>query len=44
MDRLLDRAVSGPLYLGRPEIAELVVESLKDGIADFSDTSYRHLS
>src|SRR5262245_57172549 len=31
MDRLLDRARSGPLHLRRPEIAELVVESVKDG-------------
>jgi len=28
MDRLLDSARSGPLYLRRPEIAELVVESV----------------
>jgi REP element-mobilizing transposase RayT len=31
MDRLLDRADSGPLYLRRPEIAELVVAALHDG-------------
>jgi len=43
MDRLLDCAHSGPLYLRRPEIAELVVESVKDGIADFTDTSCMHL-
>jgi putative transposase len=31
MDRLLDRGASGPLYLSRPEIAELVVGALRDG-------------
>jgi putative transposase len=31
MDRFLDRATSGPLYLRRPEIAELVVAALQDG-------------
>ena len=30
MDRLLDKGTTGPLYLQRPEIAELVVESLID--------------
>src|SRR5438105_1734301 len=31
MDRVLDRATSGPLFLRMPEIAELVVEALLDG-------------
>jgi len=31
IDRVLDGAVSGPQYLRRPEIAELVVASLHDG-------------
>ena len=31
MDRLLDQAVVGPLYLARPEIADLVVATLLDG-------------
>ena len=31
MDRLLDIGASGPLYLRRPEIAELVVTALQDG-------------
>ena len=31
MDRLLDQADTGPLYLARPEIADLVVEALLDG-------------
>jgi REP element-mobilizing transposase RayT len=31
MDRLLDRASSGPLYLRHTEIAEMVVEALHDG-------------
>lgn len=30
MDHLLDKGASGPLYLKRPEIAELVVEALID--------------
>jgi len=30
MDRLLDKGASGPLYLRRPDIAELVVEALID--------------
>ena len=30
MDRLLDKGATGPLYLQRPEIAELVVEALID--------------
>ena len=30
MDRLLDKGATGPLYLKRPEIAELVVKSLID--------------
>jgi hypothetical protein len=30
-DRLLDQAVAGPLYLARPEIADLVVATLLDG-------------
>jgi len=31
MDRLLDQASTGPLYLARPELADLVVEALLDG-------------
>ena len=31
MDRLLDQARTGPLYLARPEIASLVVEAILDG-------------
>jgi putative transposase len=31
MDRLLDRVVSGPLYLRRREIAEIVLEAPQDG-------------
>jgi REP element-mobilizing transposase RayT len=31
MDRLLDDARTGPLYLKRPEIAQLVVKALRDG-------------
>ena len=33
MDRRLDLARSGPMYLRRPEIADLVVESLWKGVA-----------
>ena len=31
MDRLLDHARTGPLYLTRPEIASLVVEAIRNG-------------
>jgi REP element-mobilizing transposase RayT len=31
MDRLLDQARTGPLYLARPEIASLVVEAILEG-------------
>jgi putative transposase len=31
MDRLLDRAANGPLYLRRPELADMVVGALQDG-------------
>ena len=31
MDRLLDRGASGPLYLKRPELADVVVAALRDG-------------
>jgi putative DNA methylase len=31
MDRLLDQASNGPLYLSQPEIAELVVKALQHG-------------
>jgi putative DNA methylase len=31
MDRLLDRGAVGPLFLRRPEIAELVIAALYDG-------------
>ena len=31
MDRLLDRGATGPVYLRRPEIAELTVRALHDG-------------
>src|SRR5260370_30998190 len=30
-DRILDRATSGPLFLRIPDIADLVVEALRDG-------------
>lgn len=36
MDRLLDRARRGPAYLGRPEIAELVIQALYDGQQTFN--------
>jgi REP element-mobilizing transposase RayT len=29
MDRLLDNAVTGPLYLKRPEMAEMVVDAIR---------------
>ncbi|MGA2186433.1 MAG: transposase [Bryobacteraceae bacterium] len=35
MDRLLDGAASGPLFMRRPEIAELVVGALRDGDCQF---------
>jgi len=31
MDRLLDRATLGPLYLRQPEVARMVVEAMRDG-------------
>ena len=31
MDRLLDHARTGPLYLARPEIASIVVQAILDG-------------
>ena len=31
IDRILDKTVSGPRYLGMPEIAAIVVECLRDG-------------
>jgi REP element-mobilizing transposase RayT len=31
MDRLLDQGASGPLYLLRPELADMVVAALHDG-------------
>jgi REP element-mobilizing transposase RayT len=31
MDRLLDRGATGPLYLQRPEVADLVVTALHEG-------------
>jgi len=31
MDRLLDRATSGPLYLQRPEFADMVTAALHNG-------------
>ncbi len=34
MDRLLDTATAGPLYLRRPEIATLVVNALRKGEAE----------
>ncbi len=36
MDRLLDAAVSGPVYLRQPEIAEIVCRAIEDG-----DTRFR---
>ena len=35
MDRILDRAQTGPLYLRRPEIAEMVVAAVSDGERQF---------
>ena len=35
MDRLLDRGATGPLYLRRPEVADLVVQALHDGERKF---------
>ncbi len=35
IDRLLDNARTGPLYLSRPEFARLVVQALSDGAARF---------
>lgn len=35
LDRLLDRGATGPLYLGRPEVADLVVMALHDGERKF---------
>jgi REP element-mobilizing transposase RayT len=35
IDRLLDRAVSGPLYLRMPEIATRIVACLRDGEQSF---------
>jgi REP-associated tyrosine transposase len=35
MDRLLDQATSGPVYLGQPEIAQLVIDALRDGEVRF---------
>src|ERR1700682_1709338 len=35
MDRILDRAATGPKYLAAPEIAALVVASLRDGETRF---------
>jgi putative transposase len=31
MDRLLGRGAGGPLYLRRPELADMVVEAVRDG-------------
>ena len=36
MDRLLDRAATGPSHLRRPEIAALVVSAIRDGDRRFS--------
>jgi REP element-mobilizing transposase RayT len=35
MDRLLDRGATGPLYLRRPEVADIVVTALHDGQRKF---------
>jgi REP element-mobilizing transposase RayT len=35
MDQILDRAATGPKYLGIPEIAALVVNALRDGEQQF---------
>ena len=35
MDRILDRGLSGPLFLRKPEIAKLVVDALLDGERNF---------
>ncbi len=35
MDRILDKGATGPLYLKRPELAEVVVAALRDGENQF---------
>ena len=35
MDRMLDSGISGPLYLRRPEIADMVVAAIHDGESKF---------
>ena len=35
MDRLLDQATNGPVFLRRPEIAQLVIDAISDGEARF---------
>ncbi len=35
MDRILDKAADGPVYLSRPEIAEMVIQSLRTGETRF---------
>ncbi|MGA2182722.1 MAG: hypothetical protein ABSH47_06800 [Bryobacteraceae bacterium] len=35
MDRLLDAGAGGPLFLRRPEIAQLLVDALRDGDSRF---------
>jgi len=36
MDRLLDRARTGPSYLRQPEIAQIAVDAIHDGAARFA--------
>ena len=36
MDKLLDAALTGPRFLQRPEVAEIVVTALKSGERDFN--------
>ena len=35
MDRILDQARNGPVFLSRPEIAQLVIQALADGASRF---------
>jgi len=35
MDRLLDQATTGPVFLRQPEIAQLVIDAIRDGEARF---------
>jgi REP element-mobilizing transposase RayT len=35
IDRLLGQAISGPVFLRRPEIAQVVIDAVRDGEAQF---------